>query len=312
MVRYIALRLIYLIPTIFLISLVTFVIMQLTPGSPFMLGNMERVTPEMRERLEDMYGLNDPKVVQFGRYIGNSLKGDFGESYVYRGQEIRDIVGRTFPVSLQLGAQALLLAVVVGVTLGVIAAVNQNGPGDYLSMTLAILFYAMPNFVLGYLLLLLFVVWLPEHGIDLGFNVSGWDDPIDKVLPTVALAAAPLAALARYTRGSMIEVIRSDYVRTARAKGLAERRVVTKHVLKNALIPVVTLIGPIFAAIGTGTFFVEVVFNVPGMGRFYVEAMTSKDQPLILAVVLIYGVFLAMMNILVDVANAFIDPRIRY
>ncbi len=312
MVRYIALRLIYLIPTIFLITLVTFIIMQLTPGSPFMLGNMERVTPEMRERIEETYGLNDPKIVQFGRYIGNSLRGDFGESYVYKGQEIKDIISRTFPVSLQLGAQALLLAVIVGVSLGIIAAVNQNGPGDYVSMTMAILFYAMPNFVLGYLLLLLFVVWLPQNGIDLGFNVSGWDDPIDKVLPTIALAAAPLAALARYTRGSMIEVIRSDYVRTARAKGLAERRVVTKHVLKNALIPVVTLIGPIFAAIGTGTFFVEVVFNIPGMGRFYVDAMTNKDQPLILAVVLVYGVFLAMMNILVDVVNAFIDPRIRY
>ncbi|MEZ4500688.1 MAG: ABC transporter permease [Thermomicrobiales bacterium] len=177
---------------------------------------------------------------------------------------------------------------------------------------MAILFYAMPNFVLGYLLLLTFVVWLPDHGIDFGFNVSGWDRPIDKVLPTIALSAAPLAALARYTRGSMIEVIRSDFVRTARAKGLAERRVITKHVLKNALIPVVTLIGPIFAAIGTGTFFVEVVFNVPGMGRFYVDAMTNKDQPLILAVVLVYGVFLALMNILVDVVNAFIDPRIRY
>ncbi|MCC6946110.1 MAG: ABC transporter permease [Thermomicrobiales bacterium] len=312
MIRYVFLRLIYLIPTVFLIALVTFIIMQLTPGSPFMLGNMERVTPAMRERLEDMYGLNDPKVVQFGRYIGNSLKGDFGESYVYKGQEIRDIIGRTFPVSLQLGFQALLLAVTIGVTLGVIAAVNQNGPGDYVSMTLAILFYAMPNFVLGYLLLLTFVVWLPDHGLDLGFNVSGWDRPIDKVLPTIALAAAPLAALARYTRGSMIEVIRSDYVRTARAKGLAERKVVTKHVLKNALIPVITLIGPIFAAIGTGTFFVEVVFNVPGMGRFYVDAMTNKDQPLILAVVLVYGVFLAMMNILVDVVNALIDPRIRY
>ena len=192
MVRYIALRLIYLIPTIFLITLVTFIIMQMTPGSPFMLGNMERVTPAMRERMEEMYGLNDPKVVQFGRYIGNSLQGDFGESYVYKGQEIKDIISRTFPVSLQLGAQALLVAVVVGVTLGVLAAVNQNGPGDYLSMTLAILFYAMPNFVLGYLLLLTFVVWLPNNGIDLGFNVSGWDDPIDKVLPTIALAAAPL------------------------------------------------------------------------------------------------------------------------
>jgi oligopeptide transport system permease protein len=312
MLRYITARVLYLIPTVFLIALVTFSIMQVTPGSPFALGNMDRVTPEMRERIEDKYGLNDPVVVQFGRYIGNSARGDFGESYVWRGQEVRDIIVRTFPVSLQLGFMALIVAVTVGVSLGVLAAVNHNGPVDYMSMTTAIMFYSMPNFVMGFLLLLLFAVWLPDHGVDLGFHVQGWEGPIDWILPTIALAAAPLAALARYTRGSMVEVIRSDYVRTARAKGLSEQRVVVKHVLKNALIPVVTLIGPIFAAIGTGTFFVEQVFNIPGMGKFYVDSMLSKDQPMILAVVLVYGVFLAIMNIAVDVVNAVIDPRIRY
>ncbi len=312
MLRFVALRIGYLIPTVFMIALVTFAIMQVTPGSPFALGNMDRVTPEMRERIEEKYGLNDPVVTQFGRYLANSARGDFGESYVWRGQDVRDIIVRTFPVSLQLGFMALIVAVTVGVSLGVMAAVNQNGPVDYLSMTTAILFYSMPNFVMGFLLLLFFAVWLPNNGVDLGFNVQGWNGPIDWVLPTIALAAAPLAALARYTRGSMIEVIRSDYVRTARAKGLAEQRVVVKHVLKNALIPVVTLIGPIFAAIGTGTFFVEQVFNIPGMGKFYVDSMLSKDQPMILAVVLVYGVFLAVMNIAVDVVNAFIDPRIRY
>jgi ABC-type dipeptide/oligopeptide/nickel transport system permease component len=291
---------------------VTFVIMQATPGSPFMLGNMDRVTPEVRDRLEEMYGLNDPKIVQFGRYVSNSLRGDFGESYVWRGQEVRDIIARTFPVSLHLGTMAIIVAVTIGMSLGILAAVNQNGLLDYLSITLAILFYSMPNFVMGFLLLLLFAVWLPDAGIDLGFNVSGWNSPIDWVLPTIALAAAPLATLARYTRSSMVEVIRSDYVRTARAKGLTEQKVITKHVLKNALIPVVTLIGPIFAAIGTGTFFVEQVFNVPGMGKFYVESMQSKDQPMIMAVTLVYGVFLATMNVVVDVVYGFIDPRIRY
>jgi ABC-type dipeptide/oligopeptide/nickel transport system permease component len=291
---------------------VTFVIMQATPGSPFMLGNMDRVTPEVRDRLEEMYGLNDPKIVQFGRYVSNSLRGDFGESYVWRGQEVRDIIARTFPVSLHLGTMAIIVAVTIGMSLGILAAVNQNGLLDYFSITLAILFYSMPNFVMGFLLLLLFAVWLPDAGIDLGFNVSGWNSPIDWVLPTIALAAAPLATLARYTRSSMVEVIRSDYVRTARAKGLTEQKVITKHVLKNALIPVVTLIGPIFAAIGTGTFFVEQVFNVPGMGKFYVESMQSKDQPMIMAVTLVYGVFLATMNVVVDVVYGFIDPRIRY
>jgi ABC-type dipeptide/oligopeptide/nickel transport system permease component len=312
MARWLLIRVLWLIPTVLAMAAVTFVIMQATPGSPFMLGNMDRVTPEVRDRLEEMYGLNDPKIVQFGRYVSNSLRGDFGESYVWRGQEVRDIIARTFPVSLHLGTMAIIVAVTIGMSLGILAAVNQNGLLDYFSITLAILFYSMPNFVMGFLLLLLFAVWLPDAGIDLGFNVSGWNSPIDWVLPTIALAAAPLATLARYTRSSMVEVIRSDYVRTARAKGLTEQKVITKHVLKNALIPVVTLIGPIFAAIGTGTFFVEQVFNVPGMGKFYVESMQSKDQPMIMAVTLVYGVFLATMNVVVDVVYGFIDPRIRY
>ena len=197
-------------------------------------------------------------------------------------------------------------------TLGVLAAVNQNGIIDYLSVTFSILFYSMPNFVMGFLLILGFVVWLPSAGIDFGFHVNGWDGPKDWILPTIALAAAPLATLARYTRSSVIEVIRSDYVRTARAKGLSQRKVILKHVLKNALIPVVTLIGPIFAAVGTGSFFVEQVFNIPGMGKYYVESMQSKDQPMILAVTLIFGVFLAFMNLLVDIAYGLTDPRIRY
>jgi ABC-type dipeptide/oligopeptide/nickel transport system permease component len=170
----------------------------------------------------------------------------------------------------------------------------------------------MPNFVMGFLLILLFVVWLPNHGIDLGFHIAGWESPIDWILPVIALGAAPLAVLARYTRSSMIDVIRSDYVRTARAKGLAERKVIMKHVLKNSLIPVVTLIGPIFAAVATGSFFVEQVFNVPGMGKFFVQSMQTKDQTMILAVVLIYGVFLALMNLIVDLVYGVIDPRIRY
>jgi oligopeptide transport system permease protein len=311
MLRYIVVRVLYLIPTLFFMAVVTFAIMTATPGSPF-ASLSDRVTPQARERMEEKFGLNDPAVVQFFNYVWDSLHGDFGESLVRPGTEVREEISRKFPVSLHLGFMALVLAVVVGVTLGVLSAVNQNGPIDYVSMTTAILFYSMPNFVMGFLMLLLFAVWLPNHGVDLGFHVAGWESPIDWVLPTIALAAAPLASLARYTRGSMIEVIRSDYVRTARAKGVSEQKVIAKHVLKNALIPVVTLIGPIFAAIGTGTSFVERVFDVPGMGQFYVTSMQEKDQTMIMAITLVYGIFLATMNILVDVVNAIIDPRIRY
>lgn len=312
MLRYALQRTVWFVPTLLAMTAVTFGIMQLTPGSPFDVGNANGITPEMIRQMEKLYGLDKPVHERFVIYLWNSLHGDFGMSYSYRPQQVSDIVARTFPVSLHLGTMATVFAIVVGMTLGILAAVNQNGVIDYLSISLAILFYSMPNFVMGFILILVFAVWLPDFGIDVGLRVSGWDSPRDWVLPTVALGAAPLATLARFTRSSMIDIIRSDYVRTARAKGLAERKVILKHVLKNALIPVVTLIGPIFAAVGTGSFFVERIFNVPGMGRFYVESMQSKDQTMILAVTLIYGVFLAAMNLLVDMVYGLIDPRIRY
>lgn len=310
MMRYSLNRIFWFVPTLAAMALVTFLIMHATPGSPFQLSDKQR--PEDTARLEKLYGLDKPVPEQFVTYVWNALHLDFGISYHARPQTVNDIIGRTFPISLHLGAMATLFAVFVGMTLGVLAAVNQNGVIDYLSVTMAILFYSMPSFVMGFLLILIFAVYLPEMGLDLGFRIGGWERPLDWILPTIALGAAPLATLARYTRSSMIEVIRSDFVRTARAKGVTEYGVVSKHVLKNALIPVVTLIGPIFAAVGTGSFFVEQVFNIPGMGKFFVTSMQVKDQTMILAVVLIYGVFLAAMNLLVDLLYGVIDPRIRY
>ncbi|MFM8595304.1 MAG: ABC transporter permease [Chloroflexota bacterium] len=310
MFRYAMNRLFWFVPTLLAMAAITFILMRLTPGSPFDVS--DKVSPEQIKRLEQLYGLDKPLPEQFVRYVWNSLHGDFGVSYHYRPQTVREIIGRGFPVSLKLGALATGFALVVGLSLGILGAINQNGPLDYISVTLAILFYSMPSFVLGFLLILLFVVYLPRAGIDLGFNVGGIEKPIDWVLPMIALGAAPLATIARYTRSSMIEVIRSDFVRTARAKGVSESGIVFKHVLKNALIPVVTLIGPIFAAVGTGSFFVEQVFNVPGIGQYFVTSMQVKDQTMILGVVLLYGVFLALMNLLVDITYGIIDPRIRY
>ncbi|MGH2551734.1 MAG: ABC transporter permease [Thermomicrobiales bacterium] len=312
MLRFATSRILWFIPTLLAMVAVTFVIMTLTPGSPFDLANSNGINPETIKNLEHLYGLDKPIYERFGIYVWNSLHGDFGVSYQYRPQEVSTIIGRTLPISLELGLLATLFAVVFGLAFGIMAAINQNGWLDYLSVSTSILFYSMPNFVMGYLLILLFVVYLPRTGIDLGFQVGGWDRPMDRVLPVVALGAAPLATLARYTRSSMIDIIRSDYVRTARAKGLSERKVVLKHVLKNALIPVITLIGPIFAAVGTGSFFVENVFNIPGMGKFFVTSMQTKDQTMILAVTLVYGVFLASMNLIVDILYGVIDPRIRY
>lgn len=310
MLRFALNRIFWLVPTLLAMAAITFGIMHATPGSPFNVSDKQR--PEDIARLEALYGLDKPLPEQFVQYVWNALHFDFGISYSARPQTVNDIIGRTFPISLHLGVMALVFAIVIGMLLGVLAAVNQNGWIDYFSVTLAILFYSMPSFVMGFLLILIFAVYLPDLGLNMGFRVGGWERPQDWILPTIALGAAPLATLARYTRSSMIEVIRSDFVRTARAKGLTDQGVVSKHVLKNALIPVVTLIGPIFAAVGTGSFFVEEVFNIPGMGKFFVTSMQTKDQTMILAVVLLYGVFLAVMNLLVDLLYGLIDPRIRY
>ncbi|RIK44723.1 MAG: ABC transporter permease [Chloroflexi bacterium] len=311
MLQFIVGRVLWFIPTIIAIAAVTFIIMNLTPGSPFQPAGANNLREDIIKNIEKQYGLDKPLPVRFVIYLGKAARGDFGESYTRRPQKVNDIIARGFPVSLHLGAMALGFAIIGGVSLGILAAVNQNGFIDYASVTFAILAYSLPSFVLGFLLLLLFGIWIPEWTGWRFFRIGGWQSPRDWILPTIALGAGPFAQLARYTRSSMIDVIRSDYVRTARAKGLAERKVVLKHVLKNALIPVITLVGPLFAALGTGSFFVEQVFRVPGIGQYFVTSMTNKDHPMILAVVLLYGVFLAAMNLIVDIMYGVIDPRIR-
>ena len=312
MSRFVVNRVFWFIPTVLVLIALTFLILKFTPGTGVVSAGTQSITQEQIEALEDRYGLNDPLPIQFGTYIRNIATFNFGESFQFRPQRVNDIIGRTFPISLQLGAMATAFAVIVGITLGVMAAVNQNGILDYISVIAAILFYSLPGFVMGFLLILVFAVWLPGRGLDLGFNVGGLASWRDWILPTVALGAAPLAQIARYTRSSMIDVLKSDYIRTARAKGLSERMTVYRHVMRNSLLPVITLIGPIFAAVATGSFFVEKVFNIPGMGPFFVESIIAKDQPMVLAVVLIYGVFLALMNLVVDIVYGFVDPRIRY
>jgi len=312
MLAYIINRIFWFIPTLLVITILTFLILQATPGTGVLSTGAQVVNQSVVERLEQEYGLDQPLYKQFGQYVWNVAHGDFGTSFIYRPQSVNDIIARSFPISLKLGIYATVLAVVVGIGLGVLSAVHQNGPLDYFSVFLAVIFYSLPNFVMGFILILTFVVYLPRIGIDMNFNVGGLENWKDWILPTIALAATPLATIARFTRASMIEVLQSDYVRVARAKGLRESRVITRHVLKNALVPIVTLIGPIFAAVATGSFFVEAVFNIPGMGRYYVESFVAKDQPMILAVTLIYAVMLAAMNVVVDVVYGFIDPRIRY
>ena len=308
MLRYILYRLLWLIPTLLAMAVVTFLVMHATPGSPLdpVAEGANPLSPEAQKNLAEAYGLDRPLYAQFGIFLAKAVQGDFGQSFIYKTRTVAEIMVETFPVSLLLGSMALGIAVVGGVTLGVLAAVYQNHSWDYVSVSVAAVGVSIPNFVLGVFFIVLFSFVIPI------FPTGGWGSPREWVLPTITLALAPMGIIARFTRSSMIEVIRSDYVRTARAKGLAERPVILRHVLKNALIPVVTLLGPMFAAVGTGSFFVESIFRVPGMGRFFVLSMTGRDYPMIMAVVLIYGAFLALMNLVVDLLYGTLDPRIRY
>ena len=308
MLQYAISRVVWLVPTLLAMALVTFLVMHLTPGSPLdpVAEGANPLSPEAQQNLARHYGLDKPLHQQFLIFVGKAVRGDFGQSFVYKTRTVSEILVATFPVSLLLGVMALVLAVLGGLTLGILAAVHQNRGWDYVSVSLATFGVAVPNFVLAVFAIILFSFVIPL------FPTGGWDSPRNWVLPTITLALAPMGVIARYTRASMLDVIRSDYTLTARAKGLAEAPVIFKHALKNALIPVVTLLGPLVAAIGTGSFFVEAIFRVPGMGRFFVESMTGRDYPMIMGVVLIFGAFVAVMNLLVDLVYGALDPRIRY
>ncbi len=309
MARFVVERLIIMVPTIVVLSLILFVLMRLTPGSPLqpIAPNANPLNPEQQKNLAHEWGLDRPILEQYVTYVGRAVHLDFGNSYVYKSRSVMEILGPTFLVSLHLGVMALAIAILVGGTLGVVAAMNQNGPFDYLCTFVAMLGVSIPNFVLAVLLIVTFVL-----GLKLFPSTGGWRTPVDWVLPTITLSLGPLSVIARYTRSSVIDVIRSDYVRTARAKGLGERRVMLVHVLKNALIPPLTILGPLIAAVVTGSPFVEIIFRVPGMGRYFIQSITARDYPLIMAVFLFYGVFLQLMNLLVDLLYGVVDPRIRF
>ena len=309
MLRYAVGRLVFMVPTVLVLSLVLFVLMRLTPGSPLqpVAPNANPLSPEAQANLAREWGLDKPILEQYVVYVGRALHLDFGTSYLYKTRTVWDILAPLFPVSLHLGLMALGLAIIVGGALGILAAINQNGPLDYLCTLVAMLGVSLPNFVIAILLITVFVL-----GLKLIPYTGGWNQPSDWILPTVTLALGPLGVIARYTRSSMIDVIRSDYVRTAQAKGLSGRRVILVHVLRNALIPPLTILGPIIAAVLTGSPFVELIFRVPGMGRYFFESILARDYPVIMAVFLFFGVFLQLMNLAVDLLYGLADPRIRF
>jgi len=303
--RYIVRRLLWMIPVLFFISIVTFALAHAVPGGPF---NREHALPaEIIANLNRYYGLDKPVYQQYIDYMGRIItKFDFGPSYASRSRTVNDIFAAHLPVSMQLGICALLIALGIGVPLGVLAALKQNSLWDYLGMGVAVLGVSVPSIVLGPLLIWIFALalgWLP---------VAGWGTPAQIIMPAVALGLGSSALIARLTRASMLQVVREDYIRTARSKGLTERMIMVRHALKNAFIPVATILGPMFAALVTGTFVVEQIFGIPGMGKYFITSITNRDYPVVMGTILLYAVFLVLANLAVDITYGFLDPRIRY
>jgi peptide/nickel transport system permease protein len=305
MVMYITRRLLMLVPVLLGVTLLTFAIIQMTPGDPVILMLGPHATPERIAQFREQLGLNDPLYVQYGRYVWRALHGDLGQSFRGQTSVMREILDR-FPSTVQLTLAALALAIPGGVLVGMVAATTRRKWIDNASMLAALVGLSIPNFWLAIILILVFGVTLRW------VSVTGGEGTKDLILPALTLALAPAAVLARLTRSSILEVVREDYVRTARSKGLPGREVTRVHILRNALIPVVTVIGLEFAAMLGGTVFIENVFARPGIGRFAVNAIVARDYPQIQGVVLLAATVYALLNLAVDLVYGWLDPRIRY
>ncbi|MCD4712518.1 MAG: ABC transporter permease [Clostridiales bacterium] len=296
-------RIISAIITILLIATLTFTMMHSIPGGPF---TRERPVPdEILKSLNEKYNLDAPLYVQYFDYMKGLVTFDLGPSYSKIGTTVNDLLVAGFPTSAKIGLMASLLIVILGIPVGIISALKQNKPIDYFVMFMATLGVTVPSFVIATLIIYVFagkLGWIPSFGLS---------TPLGYIGPVIALTGYSLSFVARLTRSSMLEVLRQDYIRTARANGLKEFSVIGKHAVKNALIPVVTYIGPMIAAILTGSFVVEKIFAVPGMGRYYVESVTNRDYTTIMGMTVFYAAFYIIMVLFVDIAYGFIDPRIR-
>ncbi|MEC2059706.1 dipeptide ABC transporter permease DppB [Bacillus stercoris] len=303
MARYMIKRFWAMAATILVITTLTFVLMKVIPGSPF---NEERGTNEaVQKNLEAYYHLDDPLIFQYIIYLKSIITFDFGPSIKKPSDSVNDMLERGFPVSFELGMTAIVIAVISGLVLGVIAALRRNGFLDYAAMSFAVLGISIPNFILATLLIQQFAVNLKL------FPAATWTSPIHMVLPTAALAVGPMAIIARLTRSSMVEVLTQDYIRTAKAKGLSPFKIIVKHALRNALMPVITVLGTLVASILTGSFVIEKIFAIPGMGKYFVESINQRDYPVIMGTTVFYSVILIIMLFLVDLAYGLLDPRIK-
>ena len=303
MAKYVCKRVGYAILTIFLISVITFTLMNLIPGGPFL--SEKAVTPATQVALEAKYGLDVPKPQQYLNYMNGLLHGDFGESLKQKGRTANDIIFSTFPVSARLGGISILVALVAGVGLGSVAAMCRGKWGDQLIMVVSTLGIAVPSFVLATTLMKIFGVelkWLPTMGLS---------TPLHYILPVFTLAFYPMAYITRLMRSSMLDALNQDYIRTARAKGVNKFKMLFKHALRNAIIPIITYAGPLMAFTLSGSFVVEKIFNIPGLGREFINCITGRDYPMVMSTTIFLATFLVLMNVIVDILYKIVDPRIK-
>lgn len=301
--RYILRRLLIALATLWIIVTITFLLMVSVPGSPF---NDERASNEnVQANLEAHYNLDEPYHIQYLLYLKNIATLELGPSIKQPNQTVNDLLGRGFPISFELGIVTIIVAVISGIILGILAALRHNGFIDYMAMGIAVLGISIPNFILATLL-------IQELAVNRQiFPVATWSSPKHMVLPVLALATGPMAIIARLTRATMLEVLTQDYIKMARAKGLSPWKIVFKHALRNALMPVVTIMGTLLAAILTGTFVIEKIFAIPGMGKYFVESINQRDYPVIMGTTVFYSAFLIFMLFLVDIVYGILDPRIK-
>ncbi|HWD21033.1 MAG TPA: ABC transporter permease subunit [Verrucomicrobiae bacterium] len=303
MLRFILRRLLEMIPVLFIIATVTFFMMRLAPGGPF--DQEKQMSKEIRARLEAHYGLDRPLFEQYLRQMKHLLVGDLGPSFKYPSRTVNEIIANSFPVSLELGLESLLVALVFGLAAGMIASLKQNSALDHVPMSLSMIGLCVPTFVMGPLLISAFALHLNW------FNAAGWFFPRDRVLPALTLGAFYAAYIARLTRGGLLEILNLDFIRTARAKGASSSRVLFQHALRGGLLPVVSFLGPAIAGLLTGSFVVETLFGIPGLGRYFVTAAFNRDYFMVMGSVLFYAAFVIVMNLVVDIIVVWLDPKLR-
>ncbi|MBK10264.1 MAG: oligopeptide ABC transporter permease OppB [Cobetia sp.] len=306
MLSYTLKRLLQAIPTLLIVITLSFFLMRVAPGGPF--DGERRLPPEIEQNLRAAYHLDEPLPMQYLRYLGDLVQGDLGPSFKYKDFDVSELISQGFPASLELGMWAILAALLIGVPLGVIAAIRRNSTADYVVMSTALAGIAVPNFVIAPLLALVFGVllgWLPAGG----WNGGAWQNLL---LPVVALSIQQIAYIARMMRASMIEVLGSHYIRTARAKGLSEWKVILRHALRPAMLPVVSYLGPAIAGIITGSVGIEQIFGIPGIGRYFVQGALNRDYTLVMGTVVFYGALILLLNLIVDLLYSMLDPQIRY